>query len=282
MKLHDDELDISVALARDLLAEQFPQWAALPLTPAPAAGTDNVMFRLGDDLVMRLPRRPASGASVRKEHRWLPYLAPALPLPIPAPLGLGRPGDAYPAPWSVYRWLDGDHRLTDLRHAAVALGDFVAALARIDASGAPPAYRGGSVAGWDDGVRAALRDLAVPGAGALWEQALRLPQWDRAPVWTHSDLLPTNLLARDGRLSAVIDFACAGAGDPACDLMPAWAVFDADTRPLFRSRLPVDDATWERGRAWALAFGLTAWHYYPARDPGFAALGRRTVEQVLL
>ena len=271
---------ISEPEVRRLVAEQFPQWAHLPLTPAPA-GTDHMMFRLGDALVVRLPRPGHADTAIAKEHRWLPVLAPALPLDVPEPVGLGRPTPEHPAPWSVYRWLDGDHDLSDLPHAAVALGRFVAALSRVDPADAPPAYRGGPVKSWDDGVRAALRDLPAPGAAELWDAALRLPQWDGPPVWTHSDLLPTNLLARDGRLSAVIDFACAGVGDPASDLMAAWTVFDAGTRPLFRAQLDVDDATWERGRAWALAFGLSAWHYYPTRDPSFAELGRRTVEQTL-
>jgi len=136
-------------------------------------------------------------------------LAGRLPLPIPAPVGLGRPDEGYPVSWSVYRWLEGDHQITDLAHGAVTLGRFVAALRHVDPAGAPPAYRGGAVAGWDDGVRAALRDLDVPGAAAVWETALRLPAWDRPPVWAHADLLPTNVLATGGRISAVIDFACA-------------------------------------------------------------------------
>ena len=282
MKLHDGELDISADLVRGLLRRQFPRWASLSLTPVAAAGTDNVMFRLGEDLVIRLPRMPGSVATILKENRWLPWLAPQLPLAIPSPVGLGEPGEGYPLPWSISRWLPGNHDISDLSGAATALGDFVAALQRVEVvNDAPPAYRGGSYASWDDGVRAALRDLDVPGASHAWEAALRLPAWDGPPVWLHSDLLPPNLLAAGGQLHAVIDFGCAGVGDPACDLMPAWTVFDETTRPLFRARLTVDDASWERGRAWALAFGLAAWHYYEERNPPFAALGRRTVNQTL-
>ncbi|GIF22272.1 aminoglycoside phosphotransferase (APT) family kinase protein [Actinoplanes tereljensis] len=282
MKLHDDELDISADLVRGLVDEQFPAWAGRPLRAVPAAGTDNVMFRLGDDLVVRLPRMPRSAGNVVKEQRWLPYLAPFLPLAVPAPVGLGRPAAGYPMPWSVYAWRPGDHRMGDSVAAATALGDFVAALqaAPVPAD-APAAYRAGNYQKSDAYVREALGDLDVPGAAALWDAGLELPGWERAPVWVHSDLLPTNVLYRDGRLDAVIDFGCAGVGDPACDLMAAWALFDPAARQVFRNRLAVDDATWERGRAWALLFGLGAWHYYDTLKPEFAALGRRTVNQTL-
>jgi aminoglycoside phosphotransferase (APT) family kinase protein len=280
VKMHDDELDVTPEVVRRLLRGQFPHWADRPLTPV-GAGTDNVMMRLGDDLVVRLPRRAARTTTIEFEQRWLPLLAPRLPLPIPAPLGLGRPSADYPGPWSVQRWLPGDHRFTDLPGCASQLARFLTALSGVETAGAPAGYRGGSASGWDGLVRAALRDLDVPGGEDLWAAALRLPAWDRPPVWTHGDLLPTNLLAAGGRLAAVLDFGCAGLGDPACDLMPAWTLFDPASRPVFRAALDVDDATWERGRAWAFAFGIAAWHYYPVTNPSFARLGRRTVNQTL-
>jgi aminoglycoside phosphotransferase (APT) family kinase protein len=286
VKLREGELDISAGMVRRLVAAQFPQWAGLELRPVAEAGTDNVMFRLGDDLVVRLPRLPHGGDTVAREHRWLPYLAPRLPLAVPEPVGLGRAGEGYPLPWSVYRWRAGDHRMGgragERDAAAAALGDFVAALRRVPVpDDAPPAYRGGSYARADDEVRAALRDLEVPGAQKRWDAALGLPAWAGPPVWLHSDLLPTNVLFRDGRLDAVIDFGCLGVGDPAADVMVAWALFDPVARLTFRERVDVDDDTWERGRGWALVFGLGAWHYYRSRKPAFAALGRHTVNQTL-
>ena len=280
MKLHDDEVDISEMLVHSLLKHQFPEWAGLRLVSVPASGTDNVMFRLGDDLVVRLPRRP--GSAILKEHRWLPWLAPRLPLTIPAPVALGRPGEGYPLAWSISRWLPGSHNISDLSGAAAALGEFVAAMQEIEVPpGAPPAYRGGSYEHADESVRAALRELDLPEISELWRAALTLPAQNGRRVWLHSDLLPPNLLADEGRLTAVIDFGCAGVGDPACDLMPAWTVFDEVTRPIFRERLNPDETTWARGRAWAIVFGLGAWQYYVRRNPPFAALGRRTVNQVL-
>ncbi|MER7833432.1 aminoglycoside phosphotransferase family protein [Streptomyces sp. NPDC095602] len=290
-KMHDDELDIDAGLVGRLVAARFPRWADLPVTPVPPAGTDNAMFRLGDDLVVRLPRVPGAARQVAKEQRWLPRLAPCLPLAVPVPVGRGEPGEEFPLPWSVLRWLDGadayDEPLTDLEGAAKALGGFVRALRGADATGGPPSFRGGPVRGRDAEVRAAIRDLGADGtvdgdaAAGAWEAVLRLPQWEGRPVWLHSDLLPGNLLGRDGALTAVIDFGGLGVGDPACDLMAAWTVLTADTREVFRAAADVDDATWARGRGWALCFGLMAEHYYRVRNPVLAAVGHRAVVEAL-
>jgi aminoglycoside phosphotransferase (APT) family kinase protein len=243
------------------------------------------MYRLGDDLVVRLPRRPGGAHQVSREHRWLPLLAPHLPLAIPEPIGRGVPSDDYPVPWSVYRWLDGesltDASLTDPHRAAADLGDFVAALQRVDTTGGPPAYRGGALSTRDDYVRETLRGLDgvvdVAAATAAWDEAVSVPAWPGPPVWLHSDLMPGNLLTREGRLCAVIDFGTAGIGDPACDTMPAWMVLPAGSRETFRAHLDVDDATWARGRGWALCAGLGGVQYYAVSNPSFAALARRTI-----
>ncbi|MER6214466.1 aminoglycoside phosphotransferase family protein [Streptomyces sp. NPDC001272] len=289
--MHPDEADTDESLVEALIRAQFPQWAGLPVTRVVSAGTDNAMYRLGDGMTVRLPRIPGAAADVAKENRWLPHLAPHLPLDVPEPLAQGVPGDGFPYPWSVYRWLDGenlfDAPVTDLHEAAVGLGRFVAALRGVDAAGAPVSFRGGPVATRDEGVRAAIRDLGADGthdaeaATALWEETLRLPQWDGAPVWLHGDLLPGNLLARNGRLRAVIDFGGLGAGDPACDTMAAWTLLTAGTRGAFREAAGADDATWARGRGWALCFGLTAEHYYRETNPVLAAVAHRTVVEVL-
>ncbi|WP_054045659.1 aminoglycoside phosphotransferase family protein [Alloactinosynnema sp. L-07] len=288
-KLHADEVEIDSSLVGGLLAAQFPRWADLSLTLVTSqAGTSNVLYRLGEDMVVRLPRTPGAADSVALESRWLSRLAPELPFAVPEVLGEGLPTDGYPLQWSVCRWLDGDDVLTnpdvDEHHAAIDLGRFIGALRKVDAEG-PPAFRGGPLATRDAGVRAAVRDLGgtidAAAATAAWEKALATPEWTGDPVWLHSDLLPGNLLARDGRLTAVIDFGACGVGDPACDTMPVWTVLSAETRPLFRAQVDVDDATWARGRGWALCFGLGAADYYEVRNPVFAALGRRVVGEVL-
>jgi aminoglycoside phosphotransferase (APT) family kinase protein len=294
-KMHADELDIDTELVSGLIADQFPQWAALPLSRVDSAGTDNAMYRLGDDMVVRLPRLPGGGRQVDFEHRWLPTLAPHLPLAVPEPLAKGEPGRGYTLPWGVYRWLDGDNAydspitgLTELADAAVELGRFVSALRAVDASGGPASYRAGPLHLCEDDTRLAIRDLGAAGildaarATALADEALRLPRWDRAPVWLHADLLPGNLLTVNGRLTAVIDFGCLGVGEPTADTLPAWTLFTGESRRLFREAARFDDATWERGRAWSLLWGVGAVHYYrDGKNPVLAAVGMRAIEETL-
>ncbi|MEU0406498.1 aminoglycoside phosphotransferase family protein [Streptomyces griseorubiginosus] len=291
-KMHADELDIDGELVSGLIADQFPHWAELPVSRVDSDGTDNAMFRLGDDMVVRLPRLPGGGHQVEFEHRWLPRLAPRLPLAVPEPLAKGAPGRGYALPWGVYRWLDGDNAydspITELADAAVELGRFVTALRAVDATGGPASYRPGPLHLFDDGTRLAIRDLGAAGildanrANALADEALGLPGWDRAPVWLHADLLPGNLLTVDGRLTAVIDFGCLGTGEPTADTLPAWTVFTGESRRLFREAAEFDEATWERGRAWALCWGVGAVHYYRGgKNPVLAAVGRRAIDEAL-
>lgn len=279
------------ALVERLLAAQFPRWADLRVEPVASAGTDNAVYRLGEDMAVRLPRIPGAAHDVDNEQRWLPRLAARLPLAIPVPLGRGAPGEGYPYPWSVYRWLDGETVVegagVDLRDAAVQLGRFVAALRRFDGTGGPASFRGGRLSTHDEGVRAAIRDLGADGtiaadlATRAWESALRLPAWQGAPVWVHADLHPGNLLARANRVSAVIDFGGLGVGDPACDMLIAWTLLSEQTRELFREQAEVDDATWARGRGWGLYFGLGAEHYYRLSNPVLAAVGRHAMTEAL-
>ena len=238
--MHADEVDIDSSLVQDLIAEQFPQWRALSVERVPSAGTDNAMYRLGADMVVRLPRVPRASHAVALEQRWLPHLAPRLPLAVPVPLGLGVPGAGFDMPWSVYSWLPGanvfDEPLTDLTAAAHQLGEFITALRAVDPVDGPLSFRGDPILSRDTTVRAWLSDLGadgtIDGAAALaaWDDVLALPQWTGRPGWLHSDLIPGNLLAVDDTLTAVIDFGGVGVGDPACDLMPAWNLFDGRAR----------------------------------------------------
>ncbi|MDV5147471.1 aminoglycoside phosphotransferase family protein [Streptomyces sp. SBC-4] len=283
---------IDTTLVERLIAAQFPEWAGLPVREVDSAGTDNAMFRLGDEFAVRLPKDDGAAGQAAKEQRWLPHLAPHLPLPVPVPVGHGVPGEGFDRPWSVFGWLDGADTftapLTDLAHAAVELGRFGAALRAVDATGGPASFRGGPVTAWEEGnMPGAIRALGADGtvdpelATKAWESVLALPQWDGAPVWIHGDLLPGNLLGHDGRLSAVIDFGGLGVGDPACDTMPAWTLLTAETRPLFREAAEVDDATWARGRGWALCWGLVTEDYYRVTNPVLAAVAHRTWSEAL-
>ncbi|PFG33235.1 aminoglycoside phosphotransferase (APT) family kinase protein [Sanguibacter antarcticus] len=290
-KMHADELDIDEELVAALVAEQFPQWARLPVLRVLSSGTDNAMFRLGDELVVRLPRIPSAARQVSKEQRWLPHLAPSLPLEIPAPVGLGQTSDAFPLPWSVYRWIEGSDAAaappTDLTETAQRLGEFVHALERVPSAGGPASFRGGPLSSRDVSTRVEIDDLG--GAGKIdgdrarwyWDSVLALPRWNGEPVWLHSDLLPGNLVTVDGVVTAVIDFGGCGTGDPACDLMAAWTVLDEASRPTFRAAAGVDDDTWARGRGWAFCFGVGAWHYYEVTNTALAGVGRRTALAIL-
>jgi aminoglycoside phosphotransferase (APT) family kinase protein len=291
-KMNPDEIDIDCSTVVRLIARQFPRWAGLPITAVRSAGTDNAIFRLGDNMAVRLPRRPGVVATMAREQRWLPRLAPLLPLAIPLPLAEGVPGEGFPFPWSVYRWLDGknvvDEPDVDLPDAAVRIGKFVAALQRIDAAGGPPPlFRDGPVSALDERVRIQIRDLGADGtvdpglAIAAWETALAAPAWQGPPRWVHADLSPMNLLARHGTLTAVIDFGGLGIGDPAIDMLPAWAWLTRQTRELFRAQVDADDATWARGRGWGLSLALGAVHYYRASNPVMAANGEQATSQII-
>ena len=255
---------IDEQLARRLVDGQFPQWAALPITAVAHGGVDNRTFRLGEEMTVRLPSGDWYALQVEKEQRWLPVLAPRLPLPIPAPLAQGAPAEGYPYAWSVYRWLDGEiaseRRIGDLTTFATTLAGFLVALRRVDASDGPGPgrhsfFRGGPLETYADETINAIEALGdeIDGEAArrVWDDALAAA-WDGEPVWFHGDVAEGNLLLRDGRLAAVIDFGTSGVGDPACDAVIAWTLLSGQSRDAFRAALGVDPGTWSRGRGWGL------------------------------
>jgi aminoglycoside phosphotransferase (APT) family kinase protein len=289
--MHPGQIDIDGPLVRRLLATQFPQWADLPVVRVRSTGTVNAMYRLGAALAVRLPLVERWADGLTNELEWLPRLAPSLPLAVPEPVAAGEPGEGYPFRWAVYRWVDGEtwavDRVADPCRAAEELAAFAHALQAVDPSGEPrprPASHGGPLRDRDEGVRAAL--AAAEGAvdtvaiKAAWEAALEVPVWDRPPVWVHSDLLAGNILVRDGRLHAVIDWGGAGVGDPAANALAAWSLFTAESRAVYRAVLGVDDATWERGRGWALTRIMNV-PYYAETNPLFAADAQRTIAEAL-
>ncbi|QBD83350.1 aminoglycoside phosphotransferase family protein [Ktedonosporobacter rubrisoli] len=292
--MHSDEVDIDSSLVGRLLAAQFPQWAHLPIKPVLSAGTDNAIYRLGADMAVRLPRIEGAIDQINKELLWLPRLAPHLPLAVPVPLAVGAPGESYPWNWSIYKWLEGEsadnQRTFDKDQAARDMAQFIVALHQLDPAGwplpkPPKSSRGGPLSSRDASTRAAIAELSTMlDSSALteeWEAALDVPVWQGSPVWTHGDLLPGNLLLHEGRISAIIDFGVLGVGDPACDLIVAWSLLSAHSRQIFRAALPVDDATWARGRGWALSIGLIALPYYQNTNPVFAATARYMIGEVL-
>jgi aminoglycoside phosphotransferase (APT) family kinase protein len=285
--------DITVDLVSGLLAEQFPQWAGLPVRPVDLDGWDNATFRLGETMSVRLPSAEDYVGAVEKEHRWLPVLAAHLPLPIPVPLGLGRPSCGFPRPWSVYQWIAGDpateETVKDMPALAADLADFLAALYRIDPVGGPGPglhnfYRGGPLTVYDGETREALRALHghidTTLAAEVWQTALDCP-FDGPAVWFHGDAQPGNLLLRDGRLGAVIDFGTSGVGDPSCDTTIAWTFLSGESSRVFKDRLPVDAATWVRGRGWAIWKAMIVLVRALEDDPRDAAYTKRVIEKIL-
>jgi aminoglycoside phosphotransferase (APT) family kinase protein len=287
-KMHDDEVDIDTQLVRRLLLTQFPQLCDRPLKEVRSTGTVNALYRLGDDLCIRLPRVRQGASDLEKELEWLPRLARHLRLGVPEPVANGQAGSGYPFLWAIYRWVEGDtfaiDRVDDEREAADDLAHFVAELRGIDPSGAPRSGRQ-PLRRLDHVTRAAIESLPggmdIAAVSAAWELSLRAPAWDGNPVWRHCDLLAPNLLVAGGRLTAVIDFGAAGVGDPALDVIPAWSVFGGSGRVAFRSVLDVDDGTWHRARGFALHQALLIIPYYPETNPDFVAMSKRTVEEVL-
>ena len=281
---------ITAGLVHRLVADQFPRWAELPVRPVPADGWDNRTYRLGEELLVRLPSAAGYAAAVAKEDRWLPRLAPLLPLEVPAPVATGRPGPGYAWSWSVRRWIAGRPVLGTAPADPVAfardLARFLTALRAVDATGGPAPgphcfHRGGSPAFYDAEVHASLAALGdgVDGDACrdVWAAALA-SSWAGPPVWFHGDIAPGNLLLDEsGALSAVIDFGTCGVGDPACDLVIAWTLLRDDARAAFRDGVDLDPGTWARARGWALWKALIML----AQGGPDAAEHRAVVEEVL-
>ena len=288
-KMHVDEFAIDAFLVQKLLSRQFPHWADLPLKPVPSAGTDNALYRLGNEMVVRLPRIGWAVNSIEKECEWLPKLESFLPFSIPTPLGKGVPTEDYPWPWSVYRWLEGSNPIVGQIPDPVLLTNdlvtFIQALHKINIPNGPISNRGVPLEKQDIEARKALQQLEemidVQTVTTIWETALQAPKWSKPPVWIHGDLSPGNLLIQNGKLSAVIDFGILGIGDPACDLIIAWNLLPAHMRTTFRNALGIDDATWKRGRGWALSNALIALPYYKDTNPVLANNARHVIQEVV-
>ncbi|AZK97690.1 MULTISPECIES: aminoglycoside phosphotransferase family protein [Streptomyces] len=283
---------IGAALARRLVDDQFPRWSGLPLAPVEPGGSDHVIFRLGGELSVRLPRHEEAVGQAAKEYTWLPRLAPHLPLAVPVPVAVGEPGFGYPWPWAVSRWLDGDTATPDgigeSAAAAETLAGFLTALQRFAPAGPEgaealrdPALTAEPLAALDGATRAAIAATGgvfdAAAMTAVWDAALAAPARQSPPVWFHGDFHTGNLLTRGGRPSAVIDFGSLGLGDPARDLMMAFTLLSPRTRPVFRAALGADEAMWTRGRGWALATGLNAYRHYAAVNPRVAAQTSRQI-----
>lgn len=260
------KIDITLQIAKELIAEQFPEYLELPIESVEFSGIDNRTFRLGDDMLMRLPSAKGYAAQVLKEQRWLPQLAGHLSTQIPKPLHAGKPSQGYPWNWSIYRWLPGTS-LNQLKlssdeseQLAKDLAIFIKELHNIPTEGAPKGglhnyYRGCHLSVYDKDARRDIEKLNdiidADKALALWEKTLS-SKWAYKPIWVHGDIATGNILMQKKELTAVIDFGCMGIGDPACDLVIAWTFFDGKARRVFKDSIGLDSGTWSRARGWAL------------------------------
>lgn len=269
--MHEEEVEVDEALVCRLLASQMGDLADRPLTMVEPWGTDNAIWRLGDDLVVRLPRIHWAAGQVEREATWLPRLAPRLPVALPEPLRVGAPGDGYPYPWAVHRWLPGEgaalDRMDDPVRFALDLAGFIRALQAVPTDGAPPASnRARPLHDYDESTRRAIEAASslidATAALAVWEEALAALPYDSPPVWVQGDL-EGNCLVRDGQLGGVVDWGSVCAGDPAVDVQVVWSpLFTDRSRQAFLDALGVDDATLARSRGAAINQACAALPYY--------------------
>ncbi|WP_212846008.1 aminoglycoside phosphotransferase family protein [Catellatospora sp. IY07-71] len=294
--LHENEVPVDEAVVRSLLDAQRPEWAGLSLSLA-GAGTENTMYRLGDDLLVRLPRTQDKARSLRKEQEWLPRLAPLLTHAVPEPVHAGTPTVAFPLPWSVFRWIDGKEARPDTVQDWAAFGaelaSFVRELHNIDLMEATSAgdlrwYRGGRLQACDEWISRCFEDcrttvgaeIDIDSLARMWRAATALPEPSSPHVWLHGDLKPTNLLVADGRLHAVIDFGSLSVGFPDAEHSTIWDL-PTDAREAYWDAMNLDEPTWTRARAWAIAVGVSGISYYWDTFPAFVAECRARLQEIL-
>ena len=287
--MHDNEFEIDETLVINLLKQQCPESAELPISKIMHYGTDNAIFRIGDKYSIRLPRVEYTAEQIEKEQTWLPKFAPHLPFVIPTPITAGKPSKEFPHSWYVYNWIEGvdayNEPPSDINQLAGDLAGFIKALWQLDTNGAPAARRGLPLNTQDKAVCEAISNLKdtidTDTITRIWQECLKVPDWNKPPVWLHADLLPSNLLLQNDKLHAVIDFGLMGVGDPACDLIPAWCLLNADARKIFKETLGIDENTWTRGKGWALSIALIIMPYYKDTNPVLMSVARRIIEEIL-
>lgn len=293
--MHENEFKVNEELVHSLLKSQFPTLANLELSPVISSGTDNALFRLGKELVVRIPRIEWSPGSntygINKEYLWVPQLAKHLKTSISEPVFKGNATEFYPWPWTITKWNEGHNpefeKENEYEQLAVDLAQFLNELQSIHLQGSAPLSRRGVHLNNIDketkqAIKALEQDMDTHTLAALWNKLSETSPWNNEHVWIHGDLLPGNILIQNNRLSAIIDFADVGLGDPACDLLPAWSLLNAHSRTVFRNHLKhIDDATWKRGQAWALSIALIILPYYKNTNSVLTSVANRMIQQIL-
>lgn len=291
LKMHANELEINNELVCSLIKIQCPDRVGLPLKRVTSSGTDNALFRLGQNWIVRLPRLVGADANINKEYLWVPQLAPFLNIPISVPVFKGDSTDFYPSSWIISQWNNGSNPEFEIKNEyhdlAEDLANFLNQFHNIPLSNGPASRRGLPLNVVDDEMRMSIvqlnhKEVDTKRITEIWEQSLSIPYWDKEAVWIHGDFLPGNILIQNNRLSAVLDFSDVGVGDPACDCVIAWALMNSESRKIFKNHLEnTDENTWLRGRAWALSIAVIMLPYYMHTNPVLVALARRVIEQIL-
>ena len=290
VKMHKNELAIDETVVHTLLKDQFPNLASLPIKAIISSGTENTLFRLGTEYIIRLPRIEWAVEGVNKEYEWVTKISRFLKTPVSEPFFKGIPNKFYPWPWTINRWNDGNNpdfeKGNEYESLSKDLACFSNELHGIKLSNGPSSRRGIPLKKQDVYVKKAIGELEgeidSKSVTNLWNQLSNVSSWSKDPIWVHGDFLPGNILVKNNRLSAVIDFSHIGIGDPACDLVIAWSLFESSSRKIFMDNLRnIDDDTWERGRGWALSIALTMLPYYKNSNPILVALAKRMLENVM-
>jgi aminoglycoside phosphotransferase (APT) family kinase protein len=293
--MHPNQLTISLETVRRLVDAQFPEWRGLPINRFASQGTVNALFRIGEQLAARFPLEPGDVGSTRQ---WLESEAEAARellgrtrFRTPEPIALGEPGEGYPLPWSVQTWLPGTVATDEDPSSSVAfardLAEFIQGVRAIDPRGRAfnGKGRGGDLRSHDAWMETCFehsaRVMDVPRLRRLWAVLRELPRGAAADVMTHGDLIPGNVLVRDGRLAGVIDVGGLGPADPALDLVGAWHLLEAGPRRALRDDLDCDDLEWERGKAWAFEQAMGAVWYYLESNPAMSLMGQRTLQRIM-
>ncbi|MFK7824157.1 MAG: aminoglycoside phosphotransferase family protein [Oligoflexales bacterium] len=288
-KLHDDEVDIDVTIVKHLIAKQFPQYDRQVVSALVPSGTDNKMFKLGLDKIVRLPRTSGAVASLQKEEKWLPIIGENLPTAVPIPIHAGEPTKEYPFPWLIIPFISGStpglSNPLDGEQAAFDLAKFIGAMQQQDTNGAPLCTRGQHIKNRDSAVRKSVELLGdeydLDQLLEIWNDSVNTPRWEGPSCWIHGDLHVGNILSNGGKINAIVDFGLCGVGEPSCDFMPAWTLLKKENREKFRSLINADENCWKRARGWAFSMGVLGYPYYKNTNPIFASIAKNAMDQAI-
>ncbi|GHV45553.1 acetyltransferase [Spirochaetia bacterium] len=288
--LHGDQFDINVEIVKNLIKKQFPEFKELPIFEFDSIGTVNSIFRLGNEHYIRFPKTKQYEDSILKEYRILPYISKHITLEIPQPIKLGNPCSLYPVHWAIYNWINGEpydnNKIADIQDIVSELANFINELHTISLLKDAPKAGRKPLLELDkmtiDALNASKEEIKYTKIIKIWNNLVNTSVWNNKPVWIHADLLKPNILIKDNHIAAIIDFGSAGIGDPAFDLIPAWAIFDKESRNKLQKTLDINEDTWNRACAYALHQAALIIPYYRKSNPGFVKQAIDTINEIII